>query len=130
MTRRWVETLTVVWLLTGAPAAYAETGPGPVTEAPAAATELDPITVTPQVNPLDESMEKLRAMMEEAPCLGCGPQQEAARKSIYTKTYYGVGAVLSFLSGMPEKPPDPNLEERLEDRVRGDWRQYEREPDR
>ncbi len=92
--------------------------------------ELEPIIVTPKINPLDESTERLRKMMEDSSCRGCGPLIEASRESIYEKTYYGIGAVLSFLSGMPENPPNPSLEERLEGRVAGDWRMYERDPER
>lgn len=89
---------------------------------------LDPMTVTPKTYPLDETWERLRRTMESAPCLGCGQEQDAARRSVYEKAYYGTGAVLSFLSGMPQQPPNPSFEERLETRVVGDWRRYERAP--
>lgn len=93
-------------------------------------TQLPPIIVVPKVNPLDESMERLRRMMEDSSCQGCGPLIEASRESVYDQAYYGVGAVLSFLSGMPEKPPVISAAERTEGRIAGDWRQYERDPDR
>lgn len=93
------------------------------------ATELDPVVIRPPpTNLLDESRERLLRMMEESPCLGCGPEQDQARISIYTKTYYGVGAVLSFLSGMPEHPPEATPAERTEARVVNDWRRAERAP--
>ncbi|MBI3171532.1 MAG: hypothetical protein HYZ32_02945 [Hydrocarboniphaga effusa] len=104
-------------------------GPAPA-QAAEDEIELEPIIVTPKINPLDESTERLRKMLEDSSCVGCGPLIEASRESIYKKAYYGVGAVLSFLSGMPEEPPNPTLEERLEGRVAGDWRMYERDPDR
>lgn len=94
------------------------------------ATELEPIIVTPKVNPLNESMERLRKMMEDPNCKGCGPLLEADRESIYEKSYYGIGAVLSFISGMPEKPFNMTEQERAEGRIANDWRQYERDPER
>lgn len=94
------------------------------------ATELEPMVVTPKINPLDANMERLRKMLDEPGCQGCGPLIKASRESVYDKTYYGVGAVLSFLSGMPEKPFNISPEDRVEGRIAGDWRQYERDPDR
>lgn len=99
--------------------------PGPAVAQPAEdAVELESITVTPQINPLDASMERLRNMMEDAPCLGCGPVQDAARENVYLK----YGSYLSFLTGAGLEPPNPSAEERVEARVAGDWRQYERDP--
>lgn len=92
------------------------------------ATELEPIIVTPKTNPLDANMERLRKTLDN--CGGCGPLIEADRESVYKKSYHGVGAVLSFLSGMPEKPFNLTPEERAEGRIAGDWRQYERDPER
>ena len=87
--------------------------------------ELDPITVTPLPNPLDESLERLRAMMESAPCLGCGPEQDAARANPYGR----IGKIITALTGLGVEPPNPDLEDRREARVANEWRVSEYGPE-
>lgn len=94
-------------------------------ESPASSTELDTIVVTPTRNPLDESLERLRRMMEDAPCLGCGPEQEAARANPYGR----LGKIITALTGLGVEPPDPNLEDRREARIAGEWRVSEYGPE-
>ena len=95
-------------------------------------TELEPMVVKPKADPLNEmldtNMERLRK--DITGCVRCPPLIEVDRESIYDKTYYGVGAVLSFFSGFPEKPPQISPERRAELRIVHDWRMYERDPDR
>lgn len=91
----------------------------------APSTELDTIVVTPARNPLDESLERLRDMMEDAPCLGCGPEQDAARASPYGK----LGKIITALTGLGVEPPDPNLEDRREARLASEWRVSEYGPE-
>jgi hypothetical protein len=82
------------------------------------ATELDPIVVTPRVNPLDESLDRLREMMEQAPCLGCEVKlRESPAESF-------VNFVL-----FKAQPPNPDFEQRLESRLADDWRVAERGPE-
>lgn len=78
--------------------------------------ELDPIIVIPQINPLDESMERLRKMMEDAPCLGCDGVREAARNA------FEDAAQRALLVA----PLNQSFEERQEFRVRNDWKWQER----
>lgn len=89
------------------------------------ATELDPMVVQPLDNPLDESLERLRAMMENAPCLGCGPQQDAARSNPYGR----IGRIITALTGLGVEPPNPTLEQRVEYRLANDWRVSEYGPE-
>ena len=89
------------------------------------AVELEPMTVVPQINPMDESMERLRAMMEDTPCLGCGPEQEAARAN----PYGWMGALVTALTGLGVDPPTLTPGQRAEDRLRTEWRVAERGPD-
>lgn len=89
------------------------------------ATELDPMIVTPRANPLDESLERLRRMMEDAPCLGCGPEQDAARASPYGR----IGKIITALTGLGVEPPNPDLEQRRETRVAEEWRVSEYGPE-
>ena len=105
--------LSVVLLLAGASAGAQD-----------ASTELEPITVEPLINPLDESLERLRRMMEDAPCLGCGPTQDVVREHPFMK----YGRFVSFFTGAGFEPPQLTPQERAEARVAGDWRQYERDP--
>lgn len=119
MSRPSVRALILAVLLGGlAPAAGAQ-------EADDAATELDPMLVTPRHNPLDESLERLRNVMENAPCLGCGPEQDAARANPYGR----LGRIVTALTGLGATPPDPTLEERRETRVAEDWRVSEYGPE-
>lgn len=119
MSRPSVRALILAVLLGAlAPAAGAQ-------EADDAATELDPMLVTPRHNPLDESLERLRNMMENAPCLGCGPEQDAARANPYGR----LGRIVTALTGLGATPPDPTLEERRETRVAEDWRVSEYGPE-
>lgn len=120
MSRQGVRTLILAAVLSGVAApASAQDADEP------AATELDPILVTPRHNPLDESLERLRNMMENAPCLGCGPEQDAARANPYGR----LGRIVTALTGLGAEPPDPTLEERRETRVAEDWRVSEYGPE-
>jgi hypothetical protein len=87
--------VTVVCLFAWVPgsmAAETPTGPGSrASDANArdadAALQLDPITVTPWINPLDEELLRLRRMLDAgAPCLGCDATaikaQDSAAESI------------------------------------------------
>ena len=102
----------------------AASGPAGAQDEAEPTPELEPIIVKPLINPLDESLERLRNMMEDAPCLGCGPVQEAARENVYLK----YGRYLSFLTGAGLEPPVMSPEERAEARIAHDWRMYERDP--
>lgn len=88
------------------------------------AVELDPIQVTPQVNPLDEAYARLRKMLVE-PCNGCPPLIEADRESVYLKVGKTIGAFTSY--GL--KPPELGYEERRDSHLSNDWRQAERMPE-
>lgn len=82
------------------------------------AAELDPIIVTPRINPLDQSLDRLREMMEQAPCLGCEVQlRESLAESF-------VNFVL-----FKAQPPNPDFEQRLESRLANDWRVAEWGPE-
>ena len=64
-TKRWTILATATALALAAVPAYAQDGTDP-------ATELDPITVTAPVAPLDRSLHLLRLLVaQSAPCLGC-----------------------------------------------------------
>jgi len=115
----------IFWFLLGsAVIARAEVKEEPAAQ-PEEMLELEPITVTGQINPLDASLFRLRKMMEDAPCMGCGPLQEAARENPYLK----VGSFLSFVTGAALEPPNPSPEERLEGRIIDDWKWGERGPE-
>lgn len=88
------------------------------------ATELEPIIVTPKTNPLDESMERLRKMMEDPACTDCGPLLQTDQESVYLK----IGKAVSFFTGAGLEPPNPDLDERLKYRLVNDWRAAERGP--
>jgi hypothetical protein len=103
--------------------ALAAVGPAPAQSEPAT-TELEPILVTPKVNPLEESMERLRRMMEDPACEGCGPLIQADPENIYLK----IGKAVSFLTGAGLEPPNPDFNHRLEYRLLNDWRAAERGP--
>jgi hypothetical protein len=83
------------------------------------------MVVRPEINPLERSRERLREMLEDAPCLGCGPEQEAARAN----PYGWIGVVLTALTGLGAEPPDPDAEQRLEHRLRSEWRLAEYGPE-
>lgn len=89
------------------------------------ATVLEPIQVTPQINPLDESMQRLRKMMEDPGCRNCGPLLEADRENDFLK----IAKALSVLTGADFEPPNPDYVQRQEYRVQNDWRHAERGPD-
>jgi hypothetical protein len=57
--------------------------------------------------------------------MGCGPTQDAGRRSIFQQ----IGEALSRLTGLPLEPPNPTPEQRQEARVANDWRVAERGPD-
>lgn len=79
-------------------------------------TQLQPIIITPQINPLDESMERLRKMMEDAPCLGCDGVRKAARDAFEDAAQRALLVM----------PLDQSFEERQGFRIRNDWKLAER----
>ena len=87
-------------------------------------TELDPITVTPRIDPLDEAYERLRKMLVE-PCDGCPPLIQVDRESIYSKTGKAIGA----LTGFAAEPPQMSHEERRDFHLVNDWRKADRFPE-
>lgn len=87
-------------------------------------TQLDPITVTPRIDPLDEAYERLRRMLVE-PCHGCPPLIQVDRESIYSKTGKAIGA----LTGFSAEPPQMNHQERQDFHLANDWRKADRFPE-
>jgi hypothetical protein len=81
--------------------------------------EFEPILVTPRVNPLDESRERLRAMMERAPCLGC--EAYAHQRDAYDVVRDVIGGLTGFTAN-PLEVPNPALDERRESRIANEWR--------
>src|SRR5690242_15845708 len=82
-------------------------------------SELEPMTVTPSVNPLDESLEHLRAMMENAPCLGC--DDYVPQRDVYDAVREVIVGLTNF-TAYPIAPPNPSLDERRDDRLANEWR--------
>ena len=108
--------LTLLMLASSGPATGQEVSEGPDKDA----TVLDPITVNPQASPLDDSLNRLRRMLNEsAPCLGCGalPPRRSLAESI-----------AHFISEN-SLPPNPDFAERREDRILNDWRKQEWGPE-
>jgi hypothetical protein len=84
-----------------------------------AVVELEPLIVTAPANPLDSSRERLRAMMENAPCLGCGAY--APQQDVYDVVREVIGQLTGF-TRYPLEVPNPTLEERRESRLANEWR--------
>lgn len=99
------------WVLLTAAAIGAAAGAARAQDEP---TQLDPITVTRPANPLDDSRNKLRRMLETAPDGGAAVP--------FTEDWTAVVA-RAFV------PPNPSFEQRLESRIVNDWRFYEYGPE-
>lgn len=93
--------------------------------APEAGTPLDPIVVHPRPDPFDDSMQRLRESMEDPDCRGCPPELRAYRKSVYEQ----LGDALRFVTGLGMEPPQLSPAERVQHRVRNDWRKAEWGPE-
>ena len=84
--------------------------------------ELEPLTVTPTPNPLDNSINHLYSSLKEsAPCLGCGALAAGQRES-------RVVSLIKYVFWTAE-PPNPDLEQRRESRLQNEWRIQERGPE-
>lgn len=88
-------------------------------------TSLDPIVVHPRIDPLDESMHRLRQSLQDPDCRGCPPELRAYRKSIYEQ----LGDAVGYITGIGFSPPQLSPQERTELRVRNDWRKVEWGPE-
>lgn len=119
MDMRLSPVMTLAWLATAAALpAWAQDRTADRARA-AEPVELDPITVRPPRNILDESDERLRAMMESMPCLGCDgppPRRTLAQDAV------------DFVLAKAE-PPNPDREQRIEHRLVNDWRVSEYGPE-
>ena len=78
-------------------------------------TQLEPIVVTPQPNPLDESMRHLHKLLDEStPCLGCELAPQKARQGL-------VENVVRYVL-LPATPPNPDVEQRRDIHLQTDWK--------
>jgi len=75
------------------------------------ALQLDPLIVTPWIDPLDEELKRLRRMLEAGtPCLGCDAKTIKARDS-------AAESIVNYIL-MPTVPPEPTETDKTEAAVR------------
>ena len=98
------------WLLAAA-ALAATTGAARAEEPP---VELEPMTVTGVPNPLDESRQRLRRLLQDAPDGG---------SAVPFREDWTATVARYFV------PPNPTIEERREARVANEWRVAEYGPE-
>jgi len=85
-------------------------------------TRLEDILVTPQPNPLDQSSERLRQMLEQStPCLGCDSAPLTARRTLAER-------VVRYVF-FPAEPPALDRDARREAREAVEHRAQERGPE-
>ena len=86
---------------------------------PPDSVQLDPITVHPYPNPLDDSLNRLRRMLDaSSPCLGC--DSIPVRENLVERVVHAIPEMFV--------PPNPDFEERREDRVNNDWQKLDWAP--